>query len=97
MTGFKRDATGHWIEVSPGAVLDYAEEWSDWLGADTIATVAWTLAAGLTAQSQSNTATKATVWLSGFALDATYEVACKVTTAAGRVDTRVFRLVCRKR
>ena len=96
-TGFKQDGRGYWIEVSPSAVLDYAEDWADWIGADTIASVTWAVPAGLTITAQANTTTKATVWLSGFVLGSTYEVSCRITTAAGRVDTRVFRLVCRKR
>lgn len=99
INGFKRDASGPWIEVSPGAVLDYAEAWDDWLAAvtDTIASVVWTVPADLTVQSQSNTTVKASVWLSGFALGTTYECTCAIVTAAGRHDSRSFRLVCKKR
>lgn len=97
MKGFKVDASGNWIEVSPGATLDYAEEWADWLGTDTLATVVWTVPTGITISAQSNTPTLAKAWLAGFTLNLTYEVSCKVTTAAGRIDARVFRLICKKR
>lgn len=95
--GFKRDATGPWMEVSPGAALDYAEDWTDWLGADTLASVTWTVPVALTVDAQSNTTVKATLSLSGFVEGTTYEIKGSIVTAGGRQDSRIFRLVCRKR
>ena len=96
-TGFKKDALGDWIPVSPGAVLDYAESWLDWLNGDTIAGAVWTLSTGLSNQEQSETDSVAKVRISGFIDGTTYEASCMMTTALGLVDTRSFRLVCKKR
>jgi hypothetical protein len=92
-TTFHIDAAGYWIEKDPQAVLDYAMDWSDWLATDTITgTPVWTVPTGLTKDSQSNTTTVATAWLSGGVLGTTYTVSCKITTTAGRTDERSFRL-----
>ena len=81
----------------PQARLDYAVDWSLWLSGDTIASVAWTVPAGLTMESQSHTATVATVWLAGGEVGATYTVVCEVTTAAGRTDDRTLEIICVQR
>ena len=50
-------------------MLDYTIDWGwgtdGWLGADTISAVDWTVPAGLTLDSDTNTTTTATAWLSG--------------------------------
>lgn len=84
----------------PAAVLDYTLDWDaeDWLGADTITgTPVWTVPSGLTKDSQSNTTTTATAWLSGGTADQDYDVACKITTTAGRTDERTIRIQVRNR
>lgn len=92
-TTFHVDAAGYWIEKDPHAVLDYAMDWTDWLATDTITgTPLWTVPAGLTKDSQSNTTSVATVWLSGGVLGMVYPVTCRITTAAGRTDERSFRI-----
>lgn len=74
---------------APNDVLDYEWDWSVWLPTgDTISTVSWTAADGLTIETSpasSNTTTTATVWLGGGTAGETYNVTCEVTTAAGRV------------
>lgn len=74
----------------PDATLDYEVDWSDWLGEDTISSVAWTAPAGLTQESSENTTTTATIWLSGGTAGAYYSVVCRVTTVAGRIDDRTI-------
>lgn len=77
----------------PNAKLDYKVDWSLWLTTgDEIASVTWTVPAGLTNEAVANTTTTATIWLSGGTLDASYDVACKVTTTDGRIDERTFRI-----
>lgn len=95
-TTFKIDTDGlYYIEKDPSAVLDYALDWSDWLVADTITgTPTWTVPTGLTKDSQSNTTTTATAWLSGGVAGMSYTVACKIVTAGGRTDERSFRIKC---
>ena len=82
MTTFTKD---------PNAVLDYAIDWSKWLAGDQIAESQWTVSgADLEASEQTNTATQATVWLSGGAVGQTCTVKNKITTQAGRIDERSF-------
>ena len=72
----------------PDAVLDYVWDWSSWLaGGETISTSVFTVTAGITVNSTSNTTTTATVWLSG-GTNGVYTVANKITTSAGRTDER---------
>lgn len=95
--GFRFNANGHWLPVAPGAELDYSVEWADWLGADTLQTVVWSIATGLTMISQNQNSTQATIWLKGFVVGVTYEVSCSIVTAGSRKDTRFFNLICKKR
>jgi hypothetical protein len=77
----------------PEAILDYTIDWSEWLPeGDTLAAATWTVPAGLTLDSQSNTEALATGWLSGGLLGSTYVVTCHITTAAGRQDDRSLRV-----
>ena len=78
----------------PEAVLDYQVDWSDWLDDDTIDTSEWTVPAGLTEDSDSNTYTVAKVWLSGGTAGATYAVENKITTTDGRTDERTIYIEC---
>ena len=81
----------------PDAVLDYQIDWSDWLDSDTISTSAWTVPTGLTEDSDSNTTTTATVWLSGGTAGTSYSVINHIVTAAGREDDRTITIKCRER
>jgi len=76
----------------PNAILDYAVDWSRWLAGDTIAVSAWIAPDGLTKVSETNTATKATVWLSGGTAGQTYTVTNRITTAGGRTEDRSFTI-----
>lgn len=72
----------------PAAVLDYQIDWSDWLDDDTISTSTWTVPAGITEESSSNTTTTSTIWLSGGTAGQTYTLVNKIITASGRTDER---------
>lgn len=77
----------------PNAVLDYRFDWSSWLAAsETISTSAMTVSAGLTKDSESNTTTTATVWLSGGAEGTRYTVQNRITTNQGRTDDRTIQI-----
>lgn len=76
----------------PDAVKDYTFDWTAWLGDDTIATATITTQAGLTVDSQSKTATTATVWLSGGTKGQLYTVTCRITTTGGRTDLQSFQV-----
>lgn len=85
----------------PSDELDYTIDWNDdgWLGTDTITgTPTWTVPAGLTQPtSATNTTTTTTVWLAGGSVGEDYEVACKITTVAGRKAERTIRIQVRQR
>ena len=81
----------------PDAVLDYLFDWSDWLGADTIASHTVTAAAGLTVDSTEATTTTVTAWLSGGTDGASYAVTCHIVTAAGREDDRTVTITVQER
>ncbi len=81
----------------PNAVLDYSVDWSRWLDGDTIATSVWTVPAGLTKVSDTNTTTKTTAWLSGGAADQSYTVTNRITTTGGRTEDRSFILKVEER
>lgn len=75
------------------AVLDYTVDWEDWLEdiADTISASDWIVASGITEDSDSNTTTTATVWLSGGVEGSSYRVTNRITTVGGRTqDASIF-------
>lgn len=72
----------------PAAKLDYEIDWSDWLIGDTIATSTWTVPAGITNVTSSNTAVTATIRLSGGTHGQNYEVLNHIVTASGQEDER---------
>lgn len=72
----------------PAAVLDYTIDWEYWLDTDTIDTSVWTVPAGIVNAADANTATTATIWLSGGTHDTVYSVTNTITTTGGRTDER---------
>jgi hypothetical protein len=76
----------------PDAVLDYAVDWTDFLGVDTIASSTWTVGTGLTKVTNSNTTKVATVWLSGGTIATEYSVTNRIVTAGGRTDDRTLTI-----
>lgn len=104
-SAFQTDAAGAWIQKDPDAVVDYHVAWADWLAGDTIASVVWTVPAGLTKGTEAVNSgpltldgvsqpanTVATVWLSGGTAGTEYPIGCRITTAGGRTDERSFRV-----
>lgn len=82
----------------PNDVLDYTIDWATWLATgDTITVSTFTVPTGLTKQSESNTTTFATVWLTGGTAGVEYVVTNHVTSAAGRQeDQTIIVLVLEK-
>jgi hypothetical protein len=80
----------------PNAVLDFVINWATWLGADTIVTSSWTVGTGITKDSDSNTTTTATVWLSGGTANTKYECVNRIVTAAGRTQDQTLIIVCQE-
>lgn len=87
-----------WPNKDADEVLDYQINWSGLLNADTISTVAWVISpSGLTKQSQSNTNTTATIWLTGGVDGTTYTVTCTITTAGGRTFEQAVKIKIKAR
>lgn len=73
----------------PSDVLDYVFDWSAWLGAsETISTSTTTVPSGIVKDSESNTTTAATVWISGGTAGNTYRIANKIVTNQARTVER---------
>lgn len=81
----------------PDAVLDYSINWSSWLVAgDTIVTSTWAADDGITIDSDSNTTTATTVWLSGGGAGESYDVTNHIVTDDGREDDRTITILVRE-
>lgn len=78
------------------SVLDYQIDWSTWLDTDTIVTSTWTVDSGITKDSNSNTTTTATIWLSGGTVG-THACTNHIVTAGGREDDRTIYVVVYER
>lgn len=71
------------------AVLDYSWDWEDNLVAgDQISLSSWEATPGITIDSDSNTTTTATAWLSGGTADVSYTLTNQIVTTGGRTDER---------
>lgn len=82
----------------PDAVLDYTSDWASWLaGGETISTSTFTADSGITIDSQSNSTTSGTVWLSGGTAGTNYTIRHRITTSASRTDDRSFVIACQER
>ena len=81
-------------EKDPDSVLDYTLDWgTDWLDGDTISTSTWSVPAGITMDSEVETATTTTIWVSGGTADQEYELTNQIVTAGGRTADRTI-LIC---
>lgn len=81
----------------PEAVLDYVVDWEDWLDGDTISTSTWTVPTGITKDSDSNSTTTTTIWLSGGTVATRYALVNHIVTAAGREDDRTICVVVKQK
>lgn len=85
-----------WPTKDPSDVLDYEVDWSSWLATgDEIVSVTNTITgddSALVIDTESNTTSAATVWLSGGTVGRTYTVTCRIITAGGRTAERDVRI-----
>ena len=81
----------------PDAILDYQIDWSDWLGADTIVASTWTVGTGIIKDSDTFTATTATVWLSGGTVATSYSATNRIVTTLGRTDDRTIQITVKNK
>jgi len=83
----------------PDATLDYSIDWSDWLDGDTISSMTYVADTGITVETARNTETDtvSTLWVSGGTVGNQYDIVCRVTTAAGRIDDRTVRFIIKEK
>lgn len=74
-----------WPSKDPDELLDYSIDWTDRLAGDEITTSEWIVPSGLVKDSDSNTESMATVWLSGGDLGENYLVTNRINTVGGRI------------
>ena len=80
------------FQKDPSAVLDFIVNWTDYLDGDTISTAAATVPAGITLDSEANTTTTHTMWLSGGTEGNAYDIVSQIVTVGGRTDERTIRI-----
>lgn len=78
------------ISKHPGAVLDYQFDWSSWLDGDTISNSSWSEAEGITKETETNSTTTATIWLSGGTAEQSYRLVNTIVTAVGRTEKKAL-------
>lgn len=83
----------------PDEVVDYDLSWAEQMAADsdTIATSTWTVPAGITKSSISNTTTRTKIWFSGGTAGQTYSCVNRVVTAGGRTFDQTMKLKVKDR
>ena len=99
MRAFSLQTDGyHAPAKDPNAVLDYAIDWGNWLGADNIATSVWTVPSGLVQGPQTIDPTfkMATIWLSCGTAGQTYTLHNRITTTGGRSNDQTFKLTIKE-
>lgn len=83
-----------WERKRPNEVRDYRHDWTLFLDGDTIATSDVTVTADtVTIDSDTNDTTSVTVWISGGDEGDDATITNTITTAAGRTETEIFRLL----
>ena len=89
-----------WPPKDPNDRLDYKLDWSVWLAAetnDTIETSEWFIAvigpgtATLVKDSDDNTTTSTSIWLSGGSVGQIYLITNRITTAGARIKDQSAR------
>lgn len=81
-----------WLK-DPDAKLPWYFDWTEWLDdGETIIDSVMTVSAGLVKESDSYSATSATVWLSGGSPGTPYSVANKIETSMGKIDERTITI-----
>ena len=82
----------------PDDILDYKNDWTEWLVAgDTITASSWSISPDTaTIDSDEETDTETVAWVSGGVAGTRYELTNSITTAGGRQKDVTRYLVCRE-
>ena len=84
-----------WPDKDPNEVLDYGLDWTARLAGDSITASSWTVDVGtITIDSDENTTTLTTAWLSGGSAGTTYTLTNRVVTEGGRTMDQSVTLDC---
>lgn len=78
------------------SVLSYGHDWSTWLGSETIASSSWAADAGITIDSDSNSTTATSVFLSGGTAGTSYTLSNTITDTAGNTEVEHFEVYVRQ-
>lgn len=83
---------------APGAILDYAFNWVEWLQqGETISTSTWVISPSLTLTSQQNVNGVTSVFVNGGVVNKIYYLTNTITTSVGRTDSRTIVLSCQNK
>jgi len=80
------------LTKTPGDILDYAFDYSVWIGTDVISTSTWTVPNPLTKVSDSFDSDSATAFISGGKVGETYKIVNTIVTVALRTKQVSFNL-----
>jgi hypothetical protein len=75
------------------SILDVGMDWAPWLKTDTITLSEWTSDPEVIITTQLNTTTATSCYIGGGVFGKLYKVVNKITTAAGKVDSRYIGIV----
>jgi len=96
MSGFQFNAQGPFIVSAVNDNRDYSIDWTNLLNSgETIATVTWVVPTGVAAGSSSVTGNVSTQFLITPTVGS-YYITAEMTTSAGRVFNRSFKLIVAK-
>lgn len=77
----------------PHSVVDYRIDWSRWLPiGDTILVSGWTVPTGIVMETETNTDTSTTIWLSGGSAGTPYLLVNRIITTGGRTQDRTITI-----
>lgn len=83
---------------APGAILDYAFNWVEWLQqGETISTSTWDISPSLTLTSQQNVDGITSVFVNGGVINKIYYLTNTIATSVGRTDSRTIILSCQNK
>lgn len=82
----------------PTAILDFGVDWSQWMGADAIASATWLIpTAGIFTGAMVTTVTSCSVFLTGGSVGSAYHVVNHIWTVSGRQDERTLQIYVNER
>jgi len=82
----------------PNSTIDYGVDWSTWLeSGETIVTSTWPETGALVSESESNTTTATSIFVSGGTVGATYTLTNRVVTSQGRTEDRSMLILCQEK